>query len=427
MNDNENRRSFVQKSGTIGAILATSTPPAVFAQGSPGDRLTVGVVGLRRGMSHVGSWMTKKNVEVGYVCEVDERRLGDGVKRVESRQKKRKVKGVTDMRRIFEDRDVNIISIATPNFWHAPAAIMAINAGKHVYVEKPGSHNCWEAQMLMKAAEKHKRKVQMGNQRRSMPHYREGIAKLKDGAIGKVLYTRNWYKGARGSIGKGKPAPVPDWLNWELWQGPTPERPYKDNLVHYNWHWHWHYGGGELANNGIHGLDVCRWGLGAKYPERVTCSGDRYHFDDDQESPDTAYATYHCGESAATWESSSCHPRRNEKLPFVSFYGTEGTMSFFGTEAVISDFKGTEKERIKGSSSQDPHFQNLADAIRDNKPLNADIRDAQVSSIWCHLGNIAYRTRSVLDIDTKTGKPQNNPEAMKLWKRDYRPGWEPTT
>lgn len=426
MNNKETRRSFVQKTGAIGAMLAASTPPAVFADGSPGDRLTVGVIGLRRGMSHVGSWLTRKNVEVGYVCEVDETRLASATKSVESRQKKRKVKGVTDMRRIFEDRDVNIISIATPNFWHTPAAIMAINAGKHVYVEKPGSHNAWESQALMEAADKHKRKVQMGNQRRSMPHYREGIERLKAGAIGKVLYTRTWYKGGRGTIGKGKPAPVPDWLNWEMWQGPTPERPYKDNLLHYNWHWHWHYGGGELANNGIHALDICRWGLGAKYPKQVSCMGSRYHFDDDQETPDTAYATYHCGDAGATWEASSCHPRKSEPTPFVAFYGTEGIMGFSNADFVIHDLRGKEIERVKGSSNQDPHFQNLADAIRDDKPLNADIRDAQISSIWCHLGNIAYRSNSVLNIDQKTGKPIDNPEAMKYWKRSYRPGWEPT-
>lgn len=426
MKNESTRRGFMQKSGAIGAILATSTPPAVFADGSPGDRLVVGVVGLRRGMAHVNTYLGLKNVEVGYVCEVDETRLASAAKTVTDKQKKRKVKGVEDMRRIFEDKDVNMISIATPNFWHTPAAIMAIKSGKHVYVEKPGSHNCWEAQLLMEAATKYDRRVQMGNQRRSMPHYIEGIYKLKDRAIGEVKYSRCWYKSARGSIGKGKPAPLPDWLNWELWQGATPEQPYKDNLLHYNWHWHWHYGGGELANNGIHALDVSRWGLGVDYPERVSCDGHRYHYEDDQETPDTCQATYHCGDRGANWESSSCHARRNEPLPFVAFYGTEGTMSFYNTHYTIHDINGKELHKGDGSSSQAPHFQNFCDAIRGKAKLNAPIQDAQISSMWCHLGNIAYRTKSTLEIDDTSGRVLNNPEAMKLWKRSYRPGWEPT-
>lgn len=428
MKNESTRRTFVKKSGAIGAMLAAAKAPTVFAEGSPGDRIVVGVVGLRRGGSHVNTYLNLKNVEVGYVCEVDETRLASTAKKVEARQKQRKVKGVDDMRRIFEDKDVNLISIATPNFWHAPAAILAINAGKHVYVEKPGSHNPWEAQKLMEAATKHKRKVQMGVQRRSYPHFRDGIQRLHEGVIGKVLYARSYYKSSRGSIGKGKPAKVPDWLNWKMWQGPTPERPFKDNLVHYNWHWHWHYGGGELANNGIHALDIVRWGLQVDYPERVTMNGHRYHFDDDQETPDTSQVTFHCGDRGANWESSSCLARREEARPFVSFHGSEGSLHFSNGDFTIYDPNGKEVEKVKGSTSQDPHFQNICDAIRDNRvSLNSPIQDGQKGSIWCHLGNIAYRTKSVLEIDQATGKPMNNADAMGLWKREYRPGWEPTT
>ena len=426
MKNESNRRTFMQKSGAIGAIIASSTPPAVFAEGSPGDRLVVGVIGLQRGRSHVNTYLNLKNVEVGYVCEVDDRRLATSAKMVEDRQKQRKVKGVSDMRRIFEDKNVNMVSIATPNFWHAPAAIMAIKAGKHVYVEKPGSHNPWEAQTLMAAATKHKRQVQMGVQRRSYPHFREGIKRIHDGEIGDVMYSRSYYKSARGSIGKGKPAKPPEWLDWKMWQGPTPEAPFKDNLVHYNWHWHWYYGGGELANNGIHALDIVRWGLQVDYPERVTMNGHRYHFDDDQETPDTSQVTFHCGDRGANWESSSCLARREEARPFVSFHGTKGTLAFANNGYTIHDHNGKELDSVKGSTSQDPHFQNFADAIRQKAKLNAPIQDGQKGSIWCHLGNIAYRTSSVLDVDPKTGKILNNPEAMDLWKRDYRPGWEPT-
>ena len=414
----------MRQSGALGAILATATPPAILAQNSPGDRIVVGVIGMGRGRGHLASYLQLKNVEVSHVCDLDPARLGVGEKLVNGKQKQRNVKAVQEFERILEDRDVNLVSIAMPNFWHAPAAILAASAGKHVYVEKPGSHNPWESKQMVAAARKYDRKMQMGNQRRSMPYYREGIDRLKARVIGEVKFSRCWYKNARGSIKKGQYVDPPEWLNWAAWQGPTPERAYKDNLVHYNWHWHWHYGGGELANNGIHALDICRWGLGVDYPDRVTCNGGRYHYEDDQETPDTMYATYHCGDRGANFESSSCLPRREEELPFVSFYGTEGTMSFDSGGYTIFDLKGKEVERVKGSSDQTPHFQNMMDAIRENKALNSEIADAQVSSMWCHLGNIAYRTQSSLDIEPTTGRILNHPDAMAFWKREYRAGWE---
>ena len=424
MKKQTSRRNFMRQSGALGAILATSTAPAVFAQGSPGDRIVVGVIGMGRGRGHLASYLQLKNVEVGYVCDLDPARLGVGEKLVNGKQEQRRVKAVSEFERVLEDRDVNLISIAMPNFWHAPAAILACQAGKHVYVEKPGSHNPWESKRMVETARQHKRKMQMGNQRRSMPYYREGIERLKGGVIGEVKFSRCWYLNARSTIKRGNFVEPPEWLNWEQWQGPTPDRPFKDNLVHYNWHWHWHYGGGELANNGIHALDICRWGLGADYPDRVTCNGGRYTFDDDQETPDTMYATYHCGDRGANFESSSCHPRRNEGHPFVSFNGTDGTLSFDGGGYTIHDLKGKEVEKVKGSSDQTPHFQNMADAIRDDVPLNSEIGDAQISSMWCHLGNMAYRTQSSLEIEPATGKVLNSAAAMELWKRDYRPGWE---
>lgn len=424
MKKQTSRRTFMQQSGALSAILATSSAPAVLAQDSPGDRIVVGVIGMGRGKGHLASYLKLKNVEVGYVCDLDPTRLGVGEKLVNGRQKQRKVKAVQEFQRILEDRDVNLISIAMPNFWHSPATILACQAGKHVYVEKPGSHNPWESKQMVEAARHHKRRVQMGNQRRSMPYYQEGIHRLKDRVIGEVKFSRCWYKNARPSIGKGKFGKPPEWLNWKAWQGPTPERPFKDNLVHYNWHWHWHYGGGELANNGIHALDICRWGLGVDYPDRVTCNGGRYTYEDDQETPDTMYATYHCGDRGANFESSSCHPRREEGLPFVSFYGTEGTMSFDGGGYAIYDLKGKEVERVKGSSDQTPHFQNIMDAIRNGTKLNSEIGDAQISSMWCHLGNIAYRTQHSLDIEPTTGRILNDADAMALWKREYRPGWD---
>src|SRR5690349_11768459 len=180
---------------------------------------------------------------------------------------------------------------------------------------------------MIQAARKHNRVVQLGTQRRSTPGVIEAVGKVKNGAIGKVLFSRGWYNNTRPSIGHGKTAPVPSWLDYTLWQGPAPERPYKDNLIHYNWHWFWHWGTGELGNNGIHALDVCRWGLGVEYPYRVTAGGGKYRHDDDQETPDTLVTTYDFGDKEITWEGRSWHPRGFEGSQFgIAFYGDQGTM-----------------------------------------------------------------------------------------------------
>jgi len=282
--------------------------------------------------------------------------------------------------------------IAAPNFWQAPAAILACAAGKHVYVEKPGSHNAAEARLMVAAARKHDRKVQMGNQRRSLPAIIEAVDKVRGGAIGTPRFARCWYEATRGGIGKGQAAAVPEWLDWNLWQGPAPERPFKDNLLHYNWHWHWHYGGGELVNNGVHALDLARWALGVDTPKRVTCNGGRYHFDDDQETPDTAVSTFDFGGVGIHWDGSSCLPRKREQNAFVSIYGDAGTLAMESSGYRIYDPEGKETARNVPAFSDLPHFQNLADAIRNGTPLNAEIEDAQRSTLLGHCGTMAYRS-----------------------------------
>jgi len=213
-----------------------------------------------------------------------------------------------------------------------------------------------------------------------------------------------------------------------LWQGPCPERPYVDNLVHYNWHWRWLYGGGELANNGVHILDLARWGLGVDYPNKVTYLGGRYAFRDDQETPDTGTAQYDFGTCGATWDHSSCHPRKGDPAPAITFYGDKGSLTMSGgNDYAVCDLEG--KVVIKPGNprpSDVPHFQNFADAIREGKALNSPIDEGQKSTMLCHLGNIALRTGSVLEVDPKTGRILKNTAAMNLWKREYRAGWEPT-
>jgi predicted dehydrogenase len=333
---------------------------------------------------------------------------------------------VKDIRTVLDDKAVDALFIAAPNFWHAPATILACAAGKHVYVEKPGSHNAQEGEWMVAAARKHKRIVQMGTQRRSWPAVVEAIEKLRAGVIGKVVSARTWYNANRGSIGRGKPVPVPAHLDYTLWQGPVPERPYVDNLVHYNWHWRWHWGGGELANNGVHGFDIARWGLAVEHPRRVTFNGGRYHFNDDQETPDTGVAVFDYGQAAIVWDNSSCHPRANENLPFVAFYGMGGSLTYGGGgDYRILDVKGKEIGRGSGPGGDKSHIENFLDCIRSGSRPNAEIEEGQKATLLCHLGNIAYRTGHTLNTDPKTGKIIGDSEAQALWRREYRPGWEP--
>jgi len=266
----------------------------------------------------------------------------------------------------------------------------------------------------------------MGNQRRSYPLIIEAMQRLHEGVSGRVLASRSFYNSSRGSIGKGKPAPVPKHLNYDLWQGPAPERPYKDNLIPYNWHWHWHYGGGEMANNGVHALDLARWGLGVDLPQRVTYGGGRYHFDDDQESPDTGTALFDFGNCTAIWDQSSCLRRKHEALPFVVFYGDNGTLTMTtGNKYIIHDLAGKEVETKSQPAGDILHFTNFVNAIRNGEKLNAEIGDGQVSTLLCHLANMAWRSGSTVDFDPAKRSIVDNPAAAKLWAREYRPGWEP--
>ena len=419
-----NRRDFLQYSAAAGAMLSTGLTAR--AADSPSEKIVLGIMGVNgRGTDLARGFASVPGNEIAYVCDVDERAIAKATKAL-SDAGKPSPQGVGDFRKILDDKNVDALVIAAPDHWHGPATILACNAGKHVYVEKPASHNPREGEMMVEAARKHNRVVQLGTQRRSMAGVIEGIGKVHSGAIGKVLFSRGWYNNARGSIGHGKPGPVPSWLDFDLWQGPAPRRDYRDNLVHYNWHWFWHWGTSELGNNGIHALDVCRWGLGVDYPTRVTANGGKYHQTDDQETPDTHVVTYDFGgEKGITWEGRSWHRRGFEDSMFgISFYGDQGTIVIDGDNFIQYDPKN--KEVAKGGGGGDaPHLLNFLDCIRTGRRPNADIEEGHKSTLLCHLGNIAYRTGTTLHMDATTHKIVDNKAAEALWGREYEKGWEP--
>ena len=423
---NITRRSALKSTALLAAGTALSSFQNVRAADAAGRKLRVAVVALGRGLGHVQALLTLPDVEITYIAETDSKRLATGMKTISAKQSSI-CEGVGDFRKILEDKTVDAIFIATPNFWHTPAALLAMQAGKHVYVEKPGSQNPHEAEMIVAAQKKYGRIVQMGNQRRTW--MKDAIAALHGGAIGKVNFGRAFYYNKRGPVGKGALKAADD-LNWDLWQGPVPDDAQHDikSFAHYDWHWLWHWGNGELGNNGIHYLDILRWGLQAEYPERVTYLGGRYWHDDQQESPDTGTAIYDFGKKGGCeWVQSSCHPRNAEKpLAEVIFYGDGGTMAINRDSWTIFDPNGKETSTGKGKGGGDAaHIGNFIETIRSNAKLNSPIEEGQKSTMLCHLGNIAYRTGTVVRCDAKTGKLIDNPAGEKLWARpEYRKGWD---
>ena len=432
MTDSITRRAFLKQTYALTAGLATlGSAVSLRAAKSPNEKVLVAIIGCNnRGMDHIAGYLALPNAEIGYICDVDSRAVAKGVTAVAKKQQ-RQPQGVNDLRRILDDPDVDAVSIATPDHWHAPATILACAAGKHVYVEKPGSHNLRESELMVAAARKYKRVVQMGNQRRSWPWVIESIEALHAGEIGRVFFARGWYTNLRPSIGHGKRVPVPDWLDYSLWQGPAPERPFQDNVIHYNWHWFWNWGTGELGNNGVHALDLARWGLEVELPQRVTCGGRRYFYQDDWETPDTTVATFDFGEKCIAWEGQSCAPRGFEGASFgVNFYGEKGCLALAGNNCTIYDLNNKVVREIKSQRDglfgfDSVHFGNFLDGIREGKELKAEIEEGQKSTVLCHLGNIAWRTGHTINFDPRARKIVGDKAAVALCRRAYRPGWEP--
>jgi predicted dehydrogenase len=420
MSDTINRRVFLGAAATTGLALGSY---AIAADG--GDKLVVGVMGTGgRGRSLARGFQQQKGVEVAYVCDVDQSRAEAAAADV-GKAGGSSVRAVGDFRRILDDRNVHILVVATCNHWHAPAAILGCAAGKHVYVEKPCSHNPREGELMVQAARQHKKHVQMGNQRRSWPRVIEAIEALRKGEIGRVYLAESWYQNNRGTTGVGKAVQPPKGLDYDLWQGPAPRRPFRDNYLHYKWHWFWHWGNGELGNNGVHIIDLCRWGLGVDYPVRVTSSGGRYRFQDDQETPDTHVVNFEFdGRKQITWTGLSCS-RQPGRGYHALFHGENGTLALSDSGYTIYDPAGKERRSEKVQAGDAVHFANFLDAIRNGTRLSSEIEEAHKSTLLCHLGNIAHRTGHSLRCDPKNGQIQGDKAAMAYWSREYEKGWEP--
>ena len=444
----KSRRNFIKKSTAGSAMLFAGGILPHFSAKSYGniiganDNLKISMMGVNgRGTALAKNFAQQHNSEVIHVCDVDSRAISKCLNAIETRQKG-KAKGYSDFRKSLEDKDVDVLVIAAPDHWHAPASILALQAGKHVYVEKPCSHNPNEGEILVNAAKKYGKIVQMGNQRRSWPNVMEGIEALKSGAIGRVYYGKGWYSNNRPSIGVGKNVAPPDWLDWELWQGPAPRKEFKDNLIHYNWHWHWHWGTGEALNNGTHMIDLLRWGMEVDYPSKVSSNGGRYRYQDDWETPDTQIINldFDTGVSMS-WEGRSCNGKPVEGSAVgVVFYGETGSMLIPGGNSyTIFDLKGKVVKEVNDEIKIDPrnatnpteqldalHIQNMFDAIHNGKKLNSDVDSGHKSTLLVQLGNIAQRVGRSLEIDAENGHILNDKDAQKFWSRTYEKGWEVT-
>jgi predicted dehydrogenase len=411
-------------------FLASSAAPlwAGRTYGFPANEsVTVGIMGMGgRGSELMKELGKLPNIHVAYFCDPDAKRVQTALDSFD-KAFQRKPETVSDFRRVLDDNAVNVLFVTTPNHWHAPAAIAACNAGKHVYVEKPCSHNPYEGELLVAAADKHQRLVQMGNQRRSWPKIREAIEFLQGGGLGRVYFAQSWYTNNRPSIGRGVERSPPAELNFDLWQGPAPRKPFHSNYLHYNWHWFWHWGNGELGNNGIHMIDLCRWGLGVKHPTGVRSSGGRYRFDDDQQTPDTHHVTFDFAEKASiVWEGYSCNSYPGGKAPAdVVFFAEKGSLAIRNGGYTVHDVKGKETRKEIGPGGNVEHLTNFLESIRGNAKLNSPVSEGSLSVDLCHLGNIAHRFNRSLNVDRNNGKIIGDAEAITLWQRTYEPGWEP--
>lgn len=414
------RREFIAGSVASGAAL---TMPFSKVRGS-NETLRVAVAGIRgRGGSLAREFNDLDGVQVVAVCDVDQNALDKRVK--EFKDRNIKVTGYGDYRRMLEYQSIDIVAIATPDHWHVPMAAASIVAGKDVYVEKPVSHTIAEGRYLVNLARKHGKMVQHGTQIRSSEGVPEGIEYLRSGELGKIRMAKAINNQLRGPIGRVADSEVPPGVNYDLWLGPAPKRPFNKNRFHYNWHWFWDYGTGDIGNDGIHQIDIARWGLGVGMPKAVSCSGTQLFYDDDHETPDTQIATFEYDDVYLMYEMRLWTPYPIEGHDNGDiFYGDKGTLSI-GRKGWQVTFKDG-KAGPGGPRGKFHHTANFIKAVRSRKvgDLNADVEVAHQSATLCHMANIAMRVGRRLTFDSNNERFINDAEANAYLTKQYRKGYE---
>lgn len=438
----KSRRNFIKK--TAAASSATFLAPSIISASVFGanDRINAAVLGINgRGKNHISSLMKQKNVRVVNLCDPDMNLLKIREKEFKNKYKK-DVSLEQDLRRVMDNKDIDVVSIASPNHWHSLSVIWACQAGKDVYVEKPGSHNIFEGRKMVEAAQKYDRIVQHGVQLRSSPAINEAIGLLRDGYIGNVYMARGLVFRWRGDIGDKGFSSVPNGLDYDLWTGPAPKRPFTKNLVHYNWHWHWDYGNGDVGNQGIHETDLCMWGLDVGLPTKITSMGGKFLWDDCKEVPEVLTSVYNYPDQGKIIQFEVrpwCTNTEEGATVGNIFYGDKGILVVDGyskyktylgkdrTPGQSGDDGAMEASGMdRGAGGTDGHFNNFIEAVRkhDASILNAPIETGHLSSGLAHLGNIAYRMGKVLTFNPQAEKFVNDPEADKMLTRNYRKGFE---
>jgi len=435
----QTRRKFLATAMT-GAIATAASPlvlgdekvftaPTILQQGAKGanDKIRIATLGVNgRGMDHVASLMKQKNVTLATLCDPDMNVLRARAKTVEEKYSQ-KVAIEQDFRKVLEDKNIDAVTVASPNFWHALHAIYACQAGKDVYLEKPATHNIAEGRKIIEAAYKYNRIVQNGVQLRSSVAIREAIQHLRNGLIGRVYMSRGIVFRRRPSIGDKGVSKVPEGLDYDLWCGPAPMVPFTENLVHYNWHWHWNYGNGDVANQGVHETDLCMWGLDVGLPEKITSMGGKFLWDDCKEVPEIQTTIYHYPKEkkiiqfeVRNW----CTNREDGVEVGNIFYGDKGylVVKNYGT---YESYLGEKREKGPARSESgelDLHFANWLDAIRarDKTIQNGPIESGHLSASLAHLGNISYRLGRQLTFDPVSERFVGDEDANAMLSRKYR-------
>jgi predicted dehydrogenase len=419
-----NRRQFLGSSAKNAAGVAAGmvSLAGTVAQAAPSERVSLGVIGVRgRGKTLAGQLAALGDVDVSVLCDVD-RNVVPASSEVVEKQQGFAPRVEQDFRRVLDDPSIDAVVIATPDHWHAVMTLLACQAGKDVYVEKPVSHNIHEGQQMLAAARKYERVVQTGLQQRSGSHFQSAVEFVRSGKLGQVKLAKAWTVHRRKSIGFKKNTAVPTGVDYDLWLGPAAQQPFNPNRFHNNWHWFWDYGSGELGNWGVHMLDVARWGLAVGLPDRISAGGGKLVFNDDQQTPDTQIVTYNYADTTIVWEHRLWSNRGIEgRSAAAAFYGEQGTLIvdrggwkvYDGKEAVTADT----------SEMQRTHCRNFIDSIKTRDTPTADIEAGQLSTALCHLGNIAYRLGREVSFDSEAMQFGSDDEANALLTREYRKPW----